>query len=47
MLQAALPGETVTGIALECGFGNLGEFAGRYRRRFGEKPSETFRRAAQ
>ncbi len=46
MLQAALPGETVTGIALECGFGNLGEFAVRYRRRFGEKPSETFRKAA-
>jgi AraC-like DNA-binding protein len=47
MLQAALPGETVTAIALECGFGNLGEFASRYRRRFGEKPSETFRRAAE
>jgi len=47
MLQAALPGETVTGIALECGFGNLGEFGGRYRQRFGEKPSETFRRAAE
>lgn len=43
MLRNAAPGETVTRIALECGFGHLGEFAALYRRRFGEKPSETIR----
>ena len=39
------PSRSVTGTALECGFSNLGEFAGKYRERFGEKPSETLRRA--
>ena len=45
MLQLSLPHETVTQIAFECGFGHLGEFSMRYRSRFGESPSETFRRA--
>jgi transcriptional regulator GlxA family with amidase domain len=36
---------SVTAAALECGFSNLGEFAGKYRQRFGENPSETLKRA--
>lgn len=35
---------SVTEIAYRWGFGNLGDFAARYRERFGEKPSETRRR---
>jgi AraC-like DNA-binding protein len=42
-LLAASNGETVTSIALDCGFGHLGEFAIRYRQRFDEKPSKTLR----
>lgn len=34
----------VTDIAYRWGFGNLGDFAARYRERYGEKPSETLRR---
>ena len=37
--------EGVTQVALECGFTHLGRFARDYRLRFGEAPSETFRRA--
>lgn len=44
-LLERVPGRSVTATALECGFSNLGEFAGKYRERFGEKPSETLRRA--
>lgn len=36
---------SVTGVALECGFTHLGKFAGAYRERFGELPSETLRNA--
>ena len=43
-LISALPGDTVTRIALDCGFAHLSDFAGLYQRRFGEKPSQTFRR---
>jgi transcriptional regulator GlxA family with amidase domain len=35
----------VTGIAFDCGFGHLGEFAIRYQQRFDEKPSKTLREA--
>lgn len=35
---------SVADIALRWGFGNLGRFAGDYRRRYGETPSETLRR---
>lgn len=35
---------SVTAVAFECGFGNPGHFARDYRRRFGERPSETLRR---
>lgn len=39
------PGETVTTVAMDCGFAHLGDFARRYRERFGEGPGETLRRA--
>jgi AraC-like DNA-binding protein len=44
-LLAAMKGETVTSIALDCGFGHLGEFAIRYQQRFDEKPSKTLQEA--
>lgn len=36
---------TVTGVAFACGFSNLGHFANDYRRLFGERPSDTLKRA--
>jgi AraC-like DNA-binding protein len=36
---------SVTAIALDAGFGHLGRFSQDYAERFGEKPSETLRRA--
>ena len=36
---------SVTGIALLCGFSNPGHFAGAYRTRFGELPSQTLHRS--
>jgi transcriptional regulator GlxA family with amidase domain len=44
LLEAA-PGETVTSVAMEWGFLHLGRFSSLYRRRFGELPSQTLRRA--
>jgi AraC-like DNA-binding protein len=35
------PGETVASIALDAGYGHLGRFSGRYRRWYGESPSQT------
>ena len=40
-LCAALPGTTVTGVALRYGFGHLGRFAASYARKFGKTPSAT------
>ncbi|HSN99813.1 MAG TPA: AraC family transcriptional regulator, partial [Candidatus Nanopelagicales bacterium] len=45
LLQAAGPGTTVTQVLHASGFGHPGEFSAAYRRRFGESPSETLRRA--
>jgi len=46
-LQAADPkATTVTDIAMEYGFFELGRFAGRYRETFGESPSRTLRHSA-
>jgi transcriptional regulator GlxA family with amidase domain len=43
-LQAADPkSTTVTDVAMEYGFFELGRFAGRYREAFGESPSHTLR----
>jgi len=36
---------SVTAVAFKCGFGNTGHFATDYRNQFGERPSETLRRA--
>lgn len=43
-LQQAASDASVSSIALHCGFGHLGRFAGDYLRRFGESPSATLRR---
>ncbi|MEJ6022350.1 AraC family transcriptional regulator [Ramlibacter sp. PS4R-6] len=43
-LTLAREGDTVTRIALDWGFANLGVFSARYRERFGEPPAETLRR---
>lgn len=42
------PGDrtSVSGVALACGFSNLGHFAHDYRRLFGELPSDTLKRSA-
>lgn len=37
---------TVAGVAMECGFSELGRFAAAYRQAFGECPSETLRATA-
>jgi AraC-like DNA-binding protein len=42
-LEADSP-NTITEIALTCGFGDLGHFSTRYRDKYGETPSETVRR---
>ncbi|MNR62918.1 transcriptional regulator EutR [compost metagenome] len=38
-------GDSVTDLAIRWGFLHLGQFSVDYRRAFGEKPSDTFRRA--
>lgn len=40
-LLTADRGETVTGIAFDCGFEHLGRFSAAYAKRFGEPPSQT------
>jgi AraC-like DNA-binding protein len=42
-LQNPSADTTVTGVALECGFHNMGHFAVDYKQQFGELPSETLR----
>ncbi|MFO1098686.1 MAG: helix-turn-helix domain-containing protein [Xanthobacteraceae bacterium] len=46
-LIAASPSDTVTKIATDLGFFELGRFSVRYREEFGEKPSETLARSLQ
>ncbi|WP_170302766.1 helix-turn-helix domain-containing protein [Reyranella soli] len=43
-LLQACPQDTVTTIAVQWGFCHLGRFSVEYRRRYGERPSETLRR---
>lgn len=43
MLREAGPEDTVTSIAILCGFVNVGAFSGIYRKRFGELPSARLR----
>lgn len=45
MLENSGVSRSVTDIAIECGFGNLGHFAGDYLKRFGEHPSDTLKRS--
>lgn len=42
-LAAARDGASVTDLALKWGFNHLGQFAARYRQRFGESPRDTLR----
>ena len=43
MLTKAGPTTSVTSVAFECGFSNLGHFAKYYHNTFGERPSDTLR----
>ena len=45
LLKTASSHDSVSQIALRCGFSHLGRFAAAYRERFGEKPSETLRKS--
>jgi transcriptional regulator GlxA family with amidase domain len=45
MLERCAISCSVSEIAVECGFGNLGHFAGDYFKRFGEHPSDTLKRS--
>ncbi len=40
-LRHAQPGETVSQIAMRCGFTHMGRFSVEYRQRFAETPSST------
>jgi transcriptional regulator GlxA family with amidase domain len=39
--------DSVTDVALECGFRDLSHFAAKYHEKYGEPPSETLRAAQQ
>jgi AraC-like DNA-binding protein len=45
MLNASDARATVTDVAYTCGFGNLGHFAGHFRAKFGETPSDVLFRS--
>ena len=47
MLLIGGPGVSVTSVALDCGFNNLGHFAKDYYSSFGELPSDTLKRNKQ
>jgi AraC-like DNA-binding protein len=46
-LVRAVPSASVTAVALDCGFNNLGHFAKDYFAAFGERPSETLKRGKE
>ncbi|QTF92177.1 AraC family transcriptional regulator [Halomonas sp. BM-2019] len=45
-LERAAPRESVSSIAMDCGFQQLGRFSQEYKARFGELPSETLKRSS-
>jgi AraC-like DNA-binding protein len=45
MLKTAPPRTSITGVALQCGFNHLSQFAQSYRGAFGELPSSTLQRS--
>jgi len=47
MLRAGDPGVSVTQVATECGFGDLGHFGKDYAKAFGELPSQTLQHGRQ
>jgi AraC-like DNA-binding protein len=44
-LLSANPEDTISQVALDCGFAHVGRFSVAYRERFGESPSQTWRRS--
>jgi len=44
-MLVASANDSVSRIAMECGFVHLGRFSANYKRRFGEKPSQTIQRS--
>ncbi len=46
-LARAQPGESITAIAMSWGFSHMGRFSVEYRKRFGERPSDSLRRSAR
>ena len=44
-LRGAQSGDSITTIAMAWGFSHMGRFSVEYRKRFGERPSDTLRRA--
>ena len=44
-LTSPAEGECISQIVLDCGFAHMGRFAALYRRLYGERPSQTLRRA--
>ncbi|GEK45790.1 AraC family transcriptional regulator [Bisbaumannia pacifica] len=45
-LERSAPNESVSSIAMDCGFQQLGRFSKEYKARYGELPSETLKRSA-
>ena len=46
-LARAHPGESITEIAMSWGFSHMGRFSVEYRKRFGERPSDSLRRRSR
>lgn len=46
-LSQTCPGKSVTAIAFECGFSHQGRFSIDYKKKYGESPSETLKKASR